>query len=49
MLLTQTVLPEIGFCIRVAVGTPSTRWEHIEQIWAAIKVEAAVVLAQAQN
>jgi hypothetical protein len=46
VLLTQTILPEVGFCIRLAVGTPSTRWVHVEQVWAAVREEADAVLAE---
>lgn len=30
LLLTQTVLPEVGFCVRFVVGSPQTRREHVE-------------------
>lgn len=33
ILLTQTVLPDIGFCIRFVVGTPSSRQCHIEKAY----------------
>jgi len=46
VLLTQTILPEVGFCIRLAVGTPSTRWVHVEKVWAAVREEADAVLAE---
>lgn len=29
--LTQTSLPEVGFCIRFVVGSPQTKREHVEQ------------------
>jgi len=31
--LTQTVLPEVGFCIRLVVGAPSTRQQHVDMAW----------------
>ncbi|KAJ1024120.1 hypothetical protein NDA16_002959 [Ustilago loliicola] len=31
--LTQTTLPEIGFCVRFVVGTPQTREEHVKETW----------------
>jgi aromatic-L-amino-acid decarboxylase len=46
VLLTQTILPEVGFSIRLALGTPSTQWEHVEQVWQAVKEEADAVLAE---
>ncbi|PWN47434.1 PLP-dependent transferase [Violaceomyces palustris] len=33
LLLTQTVLPEVGFCIRFVVGSPQTRENHVRQAW----------------
>ncbi|UZJ52299.1 hypothetical protein CBS101457_001619 [Exobasidium rhododendri] len=35
-LLTQTVLPEIGFCFRLAVGNPRTKVENIKETYEAI-------------
>lgn len=31
--LTQTSLPEVGFCVRFVVGSPQTRREHVEETW----------------
>ncbi|SPO48706.1 related to Aromatic-L-amino-acid decarboxylase [Moesziomyces antarcticus] len=31
--LTQTSLPEVGFCIRFVVGSPQTQRHHVEQTW----------------
>jgi len=33
LVLTQTVLPEVGFCIRMAIGSPQTRIEHIKEAY----------------
>lgn len=33
LVLTQTVLPEVGFCIRLAVGSPQTRPENIQEAY----------------
>ncbi|KAJ9475851.1 hypothetical protein PHBOTO_005937 [Pseudozyma hubeiensis] len=38
--LTQTSLPEVGFCIRFVVGSPQTRIEHVEATWIRIKETA---------
>lgn len=35
--LTQTVLPEVGFCIRLAVGSPQTEQRHIVATFQLIK------------
>ncbi|CDZ97260.1 aromatic-l-amino-acid decarboxylase [Phaffia rhodozyma] len=44
ILLTQTVLPENVFCIRFAIGTPSTEKHHVQAGWDLIKQEARHVL-----
>nr|CDI56646.1 related to Aromatic-L-amino-acid decarboxylase [Melanopsichium pennsylvanicum 4] len=31
--LTQTTLPNIGFCLRFVVGSPQTRKEHVNETW----------------
>ncbi|GAC76266.1 hypothetical protein PANT_20d00029 [Moesziomyces antarcticus T-34] len=31
--LTQTSLPEVGFCIRFVVGSPQTQRHHVEHTW----------------
>lgn len=31
LLLTQTTLPGVGFCIRFVAGSPWTRYEHIDE------------------
>jgi aromatic-L-amino-acid decarboxylase len=33
LVLTQTVLPEVGFCIRMAIGSPQTKAEHINEAY----------------
>lgn len=33
LLLTQTILPEVGFCVRLVVGTSQTRREHVESAY----------------
>ncbi|KDN44103.1 PLP-dependent transferase [Tilletiaria anomala UBC 951] len=43
--LTQTVLPEIGFCIRMAVGSPQTEQRHVDATFALIKQCAEQVLS----
>lgn len=45
VLLTQTVLPEVGFCIRVAIGSPLTKQEHVDAAWKVIRECADVTLA----
>ncbi|CAO1619118.1 unnamed protein product [Parajaminaea phylloscopi] len=37
LLLTQTVLPEVGFCIRLVTGAPLTTQAHIHQAWKVIQ------------
>lgn len=34
--LTQTILPEIGFCFRLAVGSPRTQIKNIKETYDAI-------------
>ncbi|PWN36858.1 PLP-dependent transferase [Meira miltonrushii] len=48
ILLTQTTLPEIGFCVRFVCGTPSARMVHIEKAYAIICQIALKVLQDAQ-
>jgi len=48
ILLTQTILPEIGFCIRFVVGTPSCKQSHIEKAYDVICQIASKVLESAQ-
>ena len=33
LVLTQTTLPGIGFCVRFVAGSPQTRKEHVENTW----------------
>lgn len=42
--LTQTVLPEVGFCIRLAVGSPQTEQRHIDDTFAEIKACALATI-----
>lgn len=35
--LTQTILPQTGFCVRLVVGSPFTKEEHIDKAWKVIK------------
>lgn len=32
-MLTQTILPGIGFCIRFVVGSPQTKEAHVRKTW----------------
>ncbi|KAI9331792.1 pyridoxal phosphate-dependent transferase [Zopfochytrium polystomum] len=43
--LTQTVLPDTGFCIRLAVGSPQTELRHIEDTFEGIRRCAVEVCA----
>ncbi len=43
--LTQTVLPEVGFCIRLAVGSPQTEPQHIDETFDILKSLASKVAA----
>lgn len=47
VLLTQTLLPEIGFCIRMAIGSPQTRKEDIERAYQ-ILCECARIVTSAR-
>lgn len=46
LLLTQTLLPGIGFCIRMAIGSPQTRKEDIEKAFKVLCDCADEVLSQ---
>ncbi|KAN0064853.1 hypothetical protein ACQY0O_001910 [Thecaphora frezii] len=35
--LTQTMLPGVGFCVRFVVGSPQTREEHVNATWSKIQ------------
>ena len=39
--LTQTSLPQVGFCVRFVVGSPQTRKEHVEETWNLVANTAA--------
>jgi aromatic-L-amino-acid decarboxylase len=47
LLLTQTVLPDIGFCIRMAIGGVNTQLEHVQQAFHGICSVARKVLDEA--
>lgn len=46
LLLTQTVLPGVGFCIRLVPGSPLTKEEHMRAAWRVVKECADVVVPQ---
>ncbi|CAD6972472.1 unnamed protein product, partial [Tilletia controversa] len=47
LMLTQTVLPEIGVCIRYVVGQPGLREHHVIKAFKIVK-ECAEETLQAQ-
>lgn len=46
LLLTQTILPEVGFCIRLVTGSPQTTENHIDAAWRVIRECADVAIKE---